>query len=115
MTRSAKSDEFGIVADAVEELAITVVGPPIALDPQLIWWRAQLMGRLEAERRALKPVDLGSSITVSIVSFAGVAVAVWFWRDLPATGILPAGIAALALTGVGLAEALTAYRLRSSA
>jgi|CXWL01.1.fsa_nt_gi hypothetical protein len=114
MTVSGRNDEVTIVTNATRELAITLLDAPIGLDPERIWRRAQLTRRLEAERRAMAPIDVGSSVAVGMASFAGVVIAAWFWRDLSVVAMLPAGIAALALVATGFVGALTAWRLQST-
>ena len=111
MANNGKSDD---VANAARELASTLLDAPVGLNPERIWRRAQLTRRLEAERRAMAPIDVGSSVSVGIASFASVAIAAWFWRDLSAAAMLPAGIATLALAAMGLVAALSAWRLLST-
>lgn len=49
-----------------------------------IWWRAQLVRRWEAERRALRPIERMQRVEVGLGLASLVALAVWAWPALPA-------------------------------
>lgn len=116
MTHKARNDDVvALVASAARAMAAATPETSTRLDPERIWWRAQLTRKLEAERRAMAPLDVGASVAISIASFASTAIGIWFWRDLDIATMLPAGFVALALATTGFAGALGAWRLRPKA
>jgi hypothetical protein len=59
--------------------------PPPARDPMGLWWKAQLVKRWDAERRAQAPLDVMER--VEIVTGLGAAAVLLFWA-LPTAGRL---------------------------
>ncbi|MGE5199777.1 MAG: hypothetical protein ACM3H9_09065 [Rhodospirillaceae bacterium] len=72
-------------------------------DPAVIWWKAQLTRRWQAERAAAAPIERMRWVELA-AGFVSLAVLlVWQWRGLAAlaAGILPAGLEAAAAAPQG--------------
>jgi len=90
-------------ADAVafvRGLAATSDAPHQLPDPAVIWWKAQLLRRWEAERTAAAPIERMRWVELA-AGFASLAVfLVWQWQGLVnfAVRAVPAGLAAASAT-----------------
>ena len=65
-------DDDRLVATFMRELAAArpAIGPQLA-EPGVLWWKAQLLRRWDAERRAAAPLDVMEPVQI----FAGLATA----------------------------------------
>jgi hypothetical protein len=74
-------------------------------DPAYIWWKAELLRRWDAERRAAAPLDRGEPVQVGIGLLGTVALLVWIWPQIPGLASAASGAAAwvdtFALTALG--------------
>jgi hypothetical protein len=79
-------DDSPDVAAWMEELARTPLNAPPPADPALLWWKAQLLRRWDAERRTTEPIEVGELVQVGIGSVGTLVILGWLWRILPTTG-----------------------------
>ena len=66
---------------AFAELPVEPVRLP---DPGMLWWKAQLLQRWDAQRRAAEPIDKGQQAQVGIGAAACAVLLYWLWPDLQA-------------------------------
>jgi hypothetical protein len=109
MGRDTRQDVERVTA-FMQALAATPLDAPPPPDPSLIWWKAQMLRRWDAEQEAAAPIDVGERVQLGI-GFAGVvALLAWLWRSAPAafgtTALMLIGVTILA---VAAAAALTAW------
>jgi hypothetical protein len=71
------------IATWMRELASQPVGeserPTVASH---LWWKAELLRRWDAERRALEPVEIGERIGAGIAVIGAAAIFVWLWGQI---------------------------------
>jgi hypothetical protein len=74
MTRWFELDDHDdrAVAEFMSRVA-ALPAPPAAGDPALLWWKAQLLQRWDAERRVLAPLDVMERIEI-VAGLAAAAV-----------------------------------------
>ncbi|MGE3956904.1 MAG: hypothetical protein AB7H96_09320 [Vicinamibacterales bacterium] len=116
MLRRRPADDEQVVTTAMRSVASGDM-PPSRLDPSFIWWKAQLMRRLDAEREAVAPLEVGDRIHLGAAVLGAVALAAGAWEYLPALTRSPlialtTGGAALLLISVIAAAAIEAVRHR---
>ncbi len=71
--------ETVVVAEWMQQLAALQAEPPRLPDPGTLWWKAQLLQRWDAQRRASAPLETGQRVDVAI-GVAGCAVLLaWLW------------------------------------
>ncbi|MGC4085162.1 MAG: hypothetical protein QM736_24350 [Vicinamibacterales bacterium] len=83
-------DDERLVSDALRELALDDVRQDRPPDPSFIWWKAQLLRRLDAEREATAPLDVGDRMHIGAAVLGVVALAAGAWDYLPALTALTA-------------------------
>ena len=72
-------DDEGMVASFMTRVAALPAATP-ALDPMQLWWKAQLLRRWDAQRRAQAPIDIMQPVEIA----AGLACAgVLLYLSLP--------------------------------
>jgi hypothetical protein len=76
--------------------ATTMDGSPVQ-NPEHIWWRAQVLRRWDAQRKALTPIAVGEQVQVGIGLAGAVVLLALLWRQLP-TVAPPAASLATATT-----------------
>ena len=59
MLGSRRTENEALVAEAMQELARAPHDSSCLPDPSFIWWKAQFLRRLDAEREATAPLDVG--------------------------------------------------------
>lgn len=107
MTWRDTRTEIDQVSAFMRELAALPLDAPPPPDPALLWWKAQMIRRWDAEQQAGAPIDVGERVQVGI-GFAGVAALLgWLWRSAPAAF----GTTAMMLVGVTILAAATAAAL----
>lgn len=107
----SEQDDMATVSGWMKQMgAATLDGPP-AVDPSILWWKAQLLRRWDAERRAAKPIEVGERVQVGIGVVGGIAALVWLWPALPEDARGPLLLGVVVLTGLLLvtAAALSAW------
>lgn len=77
-----------LVAQAMRELDDTTPVTPLP-DPSFIWWKAQLLRRLEAEREATAFIDMGERFQLGAALVGVLALAVGAWDYLPTISLSP--------------------------
>lgn len=55
-------------------------------DPGLLWWKAQLVQRWDAQRRAAEPLETGQHVQVGIGLAGCAALLVWLWPRVQSWG-----------------------------
>src|SRR5687767_15470645 len=78
-------DDSQEVAAWMEAFAQTPLNVQPLADPSLLWWKAQLLRRWDAERRATHPIEIGEQIQIGIGVVGTLLILVWLWRVMPAT------------------------------
>ena len=53
-------------------------------DPGMLWWKAQLLQRWDAQRRAAEPIETGQRFQVGVGAAACAALLYWLWPDVQA-------------------------------
>jgi hypothetical protein len=79
-------DDHDDVTAWMEEFGRTPLEAPPLIDPSLLWWKAQLMRRWDAERRAMRAIEVGEQIQVGIGVASALVLLAWLWRVLPISG-----------------------------
>jgi hypothetical protein len=51
-------------------------------DPAFIWWKAQLLRRLDSEEEALAPIEVGDRLHLAVAVIVAVALAAIGWAHL---------------------------------
>jgi hypothetical protein len=72
------TERHGADEQAIAAFMTRVAALPVTLtlpDPMYLWWKAQLLQRREAERRARFPIDVIQPIEIA----AGLLAAVWLF------------------------------------
>lgn len=117
MLGSRRGDNEQIVAEAMQELAAQPHDSSRLPDPSFIWWKAQLLRRLDAEREASAPLEVGDRMHIGAAVLGAVALGLGAWNHVPSLSLsvesgmaVAAGLAVL-LTLAALA-ALDALRQR---
>lgn len=108
-------DDSQDIAAWMEEFARTSLNAPPLADPSLLWWKAQVLRRWDAERRASEPIEVGERLQVGVGVVAALLLLGWLWRVLPTTSGAPSLATATLVSSVLLAVAvLFAFWGRSS-
>ncbi len=84
---------------------------PIALpDPGMLWWKAQLLQRWDAQRRAIEPIEKGQQVQVGIGVAGCAALLYWLWPHVQAWAgrVTAADLTALAPSSPGGLMAIVA-------
>lgn len=55
-------------------------------DPGIVWWKAQLVQRWDAQRRATEPIERGQQFQVGVGVAGCVVLFVWLWPHLQSWG-----------------------------
>jgi hypothetical protein len=95
-----------LVSEAMRELADTsrLQGP--LPDPSFIWWKAQLLRRMDAERAAAAPLDVGDHIHPAAAVLGAVALAAGMWEGVRSASSSPMGLFAVAVAALVLLSAV---------
>ena len=103
---------------ALRELAETTPADAPLPDPSFIWWKAQLLRRLEAEREATSLIDMGDRFHIGAAVVGACALAVGAWEDLPPVPVAlyasMSGITRLAAFGAVVLLAIVALATRDA-
>jgi hypothetical protein len=86
------------VAAWMQELAAL---PPVdrrVPDPAYLWWKAELLRRWDAQRRAAAPLERGEPVQVGIGLLGTVALLVWLWPQMQRFANVASGAGAWADT-----------------
>lgn len=55
-------------------------------DPGMLWWKAQLLQRWDAQRRATEPIETGQQVQVGIGVAGCAGLLYWLWPHVQAWG-----------------------------
>lgn len=103
---SPERDE-ALVAAALKEIAQAPRGAPPLPDPHFIWWKAQLLRRIDAERRASQPLEISERAHIGAAVLGAVALAAGAWSFVPSAGS-PSVVGLIAIvSAIVLASAVT--------
>lgn len=115
--RRTEQDRTRIDA-ALRELAETTPADAPLPDPSFIWWKAQLLRRLEAEREATSLIDMGDRFHIGAAVVGACALAAGAWPYLPsvsvALGTSVSRLTALATLGAVVVLAVVALSSQDS-
>lgn len=106
MTRSLEDDE-AVVAAAMAELVRTPADTRALPDPSFIWWKGQLLRRLDAERKASEPIDIGDRLHIGAAVLGAFALAAGAWPYLPSVAGPPTVVLVSLISVIVLFTALT--------
>ena len=73
MFGSHRTDNEALVTQAMQELANAPHDASRLPDPSFIWWKAQFLRRLDAEREATAPLDVGDHMHIGAAVLGAVA------------------------------------------
>lgn len=79
-------------------------------DTQVLWWKAQALRRLDRERAAMAPLDLGEFVFIGVGIVAALAFFVWLLM-MPEVRRLPSFViaAAISVAFLSIAAAVTLW------
>jgi hypothetical protein len=97
--RDADQRETRAVTAWMKDLASLPVSEAPLPDVTYLWWKAELLRRWDAERKATEPIEVGEQLQVGIGLVTAGGVLVWLWRTLP-------GITTTSTTGTSLTAGL---------
>lgn len=105
-----EQQELSEITAWMHELASAPLDAGAMPDPSLIWWKAQLLRRWDAERQATQPIEVGERVQVGIGVGGGLLLLATIWRAMPSSSS-PSMTAIVIITGVLLATvaAFTAW------
>lgn len=113
--RRSHEDDEAIVEAAMKELANNPVeGRPLP-DPSFIWWKAQLLRRFDAERRATEPIEIGERVHIGAAVLGAAALAAGAWSQmasLASSGTAVVAVALGTLLAVSIVGAVAWHDLR---
>lgn len=115
--RRADHDREQLDAAMRELVASTPHDAPLP-DPSFIWWKAQLLRRLEAEREATSFIDMGERFQIGAALLGALALGVGAWDYLPpvSAGLRGSvsGITAMAALGAVVVLGVVALATRDA-
>lgn len=109
MPGSRRAENEALVAEAMQELVRAPHDSSRLPDPSFIWWKAQFLRRLDAEREATAPLDVGDHMHIGAAVLGAVALGIGAWNHLPAIALsVESGMAVAAGLAIVLAIAALA-------
>ena len=72
-------------------------------EPQLLWWKAELLRKWDAERKAISPIERAEPVTVTIGVIGALVLMLTLWQSVPgptATLIFATVVGVAALVGI---------------
>lgn len=91
--------ETMVVAAWMRELATTSSSEVPLPDASHLWWKAELLRRWDADRRATAPLERGESVQVGIGALGAGLLLWWLWREAPNLTALFSRVNAWGLSG----------------
>ena len=101
---TTEDPELALVRQWMEEFSALPLPKSRLPEPQLLWWKAELLRRWDGERRALAPIERAEPITVSIGVIGALVLMLTLWQSAPgptATLIFATVVGIAALVGIG--------------
>jgi hypothetical protein len=83
MRQSTHRNDLAAVTEWMQELGALPEDGVTGLDPQQIWWKAELLRRWDARRRAEAPIQVGERVQIAIGLAGAVMLLGWLIRHLP--------------------------------
>lgn len=109
MLGSRRTENEALVAEAMQELARAPHDSSCLPDPSFIWWKAQFLRRLDAEREATAPLDVGDHMHIGAAILGAVALGAGAWNQVPSLSLsVESGMAVAAGLAILLAIAAVA-------
>ena len=68
-----------------------------SIDPSFLWWKAQFLRRLDAEREAAAPIDMGERVHIGVAVVGAALLAIGGWDQLSSLVLAPSGVQAAEL------------------
>jgi hypothetical protein len=105
----AHADQCAVCRDALavavwmRTFSATPFESPALPNAAHLWWKAQVLRRFDAERKATAPIDVGERTIV----IGAMLLLVWLWRSWQALAAAPASVIAVMITS-GLLLTITA-------
>ena len=97
-----RTEDETLIAQAMAELAEAPHDSSRLPDPSFIWWKAQFLRRLDAEREATAPLDVGDHMHIGAAVLGALALGIGAWNHVPSLSLsvesgmaLAAGLAIL--------------------
>lgn len=103
--RQSENADEQLISEYLAELSHEAPPSHCLPSPSFIWWRAQLLRRLDAERDATAPIAVGDTVHVGLAVIGAVALGVGGWSQLPNTSS-PLIAAAVGVGGLVLVTVL---------
>src|SRR5579872_4132810 len=99
-----RTDEDVLVRQWMHAFAAVPLPQSRLPEPQLLWWKAELLRRWDEERKALAPIERAEPITVTIGVIGALVLMLTLWQSAPgptATLIFATVVGLAALIAVG--------------
>lgn len=87
LTRCETCRQTLAVAGFMLQLADAAAAPPRLPDPGMLWWKAQLLQRWDAQRQAAAPLETGQHVQVGVGVAGCAGLLVWLWPHLQRWGV----------------------------
>lgn len=81
--RQSDAADEQLISEYLTDLSRDVPASGTVPSPSFIWWKAQLLRRLDAEREATAPIDVGDKVHVLLAILGAVALGIGGWSQLP--------------------------------
>jgi hypothetical protein len=99
------------VAVWMQKFAAVPLDSPALPNAMHLWWKAQILRRLDAERKSTAPIDVGEQTIV----IGAMLLLVWLWRHwqpLAASAAAPASVIAVMITSALLLMVTAIFAVR---
>lgn len=93
------------VATWLQQLAALPPETDSALDPTMVWLRAELLRRWDVHRTVVTPLEVGESVQAAVGIAAAVVLLVWLWTRLaagPGSAALSSVLTIMGIVGAAL-------------
>ncbi|HUR34448.1 MAG TPA: hypothetical protein VM032_11685 [Vicinamibacterales bacterium] len=108
-----RHEDEQLVASALRALADASPADRALPDPSFLWWKAQLLRRLEAERQATAPLDVGERFHVGAAVLGALALAGGACDQLASFSFTPTAMLSIVLGTVVLLSVVTLAAIQS--
>ena len=90
-------DDERLVSASMKALEQSTSSPTPLPDPSFLWWKAQFLRRLDAEREAAAPIDMGERVHIGVAVVGAALLAIGGWDQLSSVVLAPSGVQAAEL------------------
>jgi hypothetical protein len=73
------TEEDTVVREYMQKLAALSTDDSLPADPTYLWWKAEVLCRWDAQRRATAPIDVGEHLLAGVGLLAAVVMLQWLW------------------------------------